>query len=160
MNKVPLHAFREWNSSALMSWTNQRTEWNAKSIKTSSKHTCWNSCKQIASNEVNHSPNCKLCWSHYLACTVYCHGYKGRIGVSQGCTSSPHTTFPLHTLAKYESQIIMWLIVQERCESRGGRPGLSVLTSLLVSVDVMIYWTVFWNWSQLVPNMSTDIWGH
>ena len=29
-------------------------------------------------------------------------------------------------------------IVQELCESRGGRPGLSVLTSLLVSVDVNI----------------------
>ena len=31
------------------------------------------------------------------------------------------------------------LIVQELCESRGGRPGLSVLTSLLVSMDVKIY---------------------
>ena len=30
-------------------------------------------------------------------------------------------------------------IVQELCESRGGRPGLSVLTSLLVSLDVKIY---------------------
>ena len=30
-------------------------------------------------------------------------------------------------------------IVQELRESRGGRPGLSVLTSLLVSVDVKIY---------------------
>ena len=30
-------------------------------------------------------------------------------------------------------------IVQELCESRGGRLGLSVLTSLLVSVDVKIY---------------------
>ena len=28
------------------------------------------------------------------------------------------------------------VIVQELCESRGGRLGLSVLTSLLVSVDV------------------------
>ena len=28
---------------------------------------------------------------------------------------------------------------QELCESRGGRPGLSVLTSLLVSVDVKNY---------------------
>ena len=27
-------------------------------------------------------------------------------------------------------------IVQELCESRGGRPGLSVLISLMVSVDV------------------------
>ena len=30
-------------------------------------------------------------------------------------------------------------IVQELCESRGGRPGLSVLTSLVVSVDVKNY---------------------
>ena len=30
-------------------------------------------------------------------------------------------------------------VVQELCESRGGRPGLSVLTSLLVSVDVNLY---------------------
>ena len=32
-------------------------------------------------------------------------------------------------------------IVQERCESRGGRPGLSVLTSIVIlaSVDVKIY---------------------
>ena len=30
-------------------------------------------------------------------------------------------------------------IVQELCESRGGRPALSVLTSLLVSVDVKLY---------------------
>ena len=30
-------------------------------------------------------------------------------------------------------------IVQELCESRGGRPGLSVLPSLLVSVDVKNY---------------------
>ena len=31
------------------------------------------------------------------------------------------------------------LRAQELCESRGGRPGLSVLTSLLVSVDVKLY---------------------
>ena len=48
-------------------------------------------------------------------------------------------------------------IVQELCESRGGRPGLSVLTSLLVSVDVKIYCTVLRHWSQLVPDMSHDI---
>ena len=33
----------------------------------------------------------------------------------------------------------LFQIVQELSESRGGRPGLSVLTSLLVSVDVKIY---------------------
>ena len=33
-------------------------------------------------------------------------------------------------------------IVQELCESRGGRRGLSVLTSLLASVDVKIYCTM------------------
>ena len=31
------------------------------------------------------------------------------------------------------------IIVQELCESQGGRPGLFVLMSLLVSVDVNIY---------------------
>ena len=40
-------------------------------------------------------------------------------------------------------KLVRWarrvLIVQELCESRGGRPGLSVLTSLLVPVDVKIY---------------------
>ena len=33
-------------------------------------------------------------------------------------------------------------------------------SGLLVSVDVKNYWTVLRHWSQLVPNMSTDIWGH
>jgi len=50
--------------------------------------------------------------------------------------------------------------VQELCESRGGRPGLSVLMSLTVSVDVKQHWTVLRHWSQFVPNMSTDIRGH
>ena len=57
-------------------------------------------------------------------------------------------------------KLVRWAIVQELCESRGGRPGLSVLTSLPVSVDVKIYCTVLRHWSQLVPNMSHDIWGH
>ena len=38
------------------------------------------------------------------------------------------------------AKIVRWaVIVQELCESRGGRPGLSVLTSLLVSVDIKNY---------------------
>ena len=58
---------------------------------------------------------------------------------------------------KREHHSDLIFIVQELCESRGGRPGLSVLTSLLVSVDVKIYCTVLRHWSQLVPNMSHDI---
>ena len=50
--------------------------------------------------------------------------------------------------------------VEELCESRGGRPGLSVLTSLAVSVDVKQHWTMLRHWSQFVPNTSTDIRGH
>ena len=43
-------------------------------------------------------------------------------------------------IALYKSdQVTIRSIVQELCESRGGRPGLSVLTSLLVSVDVKLY---------------------
>ena len=37
---------------------------------------------------------------------------------------------------------LIFPIVQELCESRSGRPGLSALTSLLFSVDVKNYWTV------------------
>ena len=42
---------------------------------------------------------------------------------------------------RYKMAVVPTLahIVQELCESRGGRPGLSVLTSLLVSVDVKLY---------------------
>ena len=39
----------------------------------------------------------------------------------------------------YPNKELGGFIVQELCESRGGRPGLSVLTSLLVSVGVKIY---------------------
>ena len=46
--------------------------------------------------------------------------------------------------------------VQELCESRGGRSGLSVLTSLTVSVDVKLHWTVL----RHSVNMSTEIRGH
>ena len=59
-----------------------------------------------------------------------------------------------------ETNVAAHVIVQELCESRGGRPGLSVLTSLLASVDVKIYRTMLRHWSQLVPNMSADIRGH
>ena len=45
--------------------------------------------------------------------------------------------------------------VQELCESRGGRPGLPVLISLVVSVDVKQHWTMLRYWSQFVPNMLT-----
>ena len=41
---------------------------------------------------------------------------------------------PLERSSKYRRHI-----VQELCESRGGRPGLSVLTNLPVSVDVKQY---------------------
>ena len=36
-------------------------------------------------------------------------------------------------------QFDVYIIVQELCESRGGCPGLSVLTNLLVSVEVKLY---------------------
>ena len=46
---------------------------------------------------------------------------------------------PKRTDNKHIEQEDLEVIVQELCESRGGRPGLSVLTSLLVSVDVKQY---------------------
>ena len=47
--------------------------------------------------------------------------------------------YELHTHTGAGAYIHIQLIVQELCESRGGRPELSVLTSLLVSVDVKNY---------------------
>ena len=49
------------------------------------------------------------------------------------------------------------IIVQDLCESRGGRPGLSVLTSLLVSVEVKQYWS---NLSLICQLTSEDIKHH
>ena len=64
--------------------------------------------------------------------------------------------------ARYKSdqQHGQHLVVQELCEGRGGRPGLSVLTSLMVSVDLKQHQTILRHWSQFVPNMSADIRGH
>ena len=50
---------------------------------------------------------------------------------------TPFFDFAL-TIDKTLKMALIDVIVQELCESRGGRPGLSVLTSLLVS-DVKIY---------------------
>ena len=47
--------------------------------------------------------------------------------------------------------------VQGLCESRGGRPGFPVLTSLMVFVNVKQYSTMITHWSQLVRDMLTDI---
>ena len=63
-------------------------------------------------------------------------------------TDEQHIVFSRHNVPKPT------LRVQELCESRGGRPGLSVLMSLTVSVDVKQHWTVLRHWSQFVPNMS------
>ena len=52
------------------------------------------------------------------------------------------------------------VIVQELYESGGGHPGLSVLLLMSPMVSVEQYWTMLTHWSQLVPNMSTDNWGH
>ena len=42
-------------------------------------------------------------------------------------------------LYKSDQQHGQHLVVQELCEGRGSRPGLSVLTSLMVSVDLKQY---------------------
>ena len=49
------------------------------------------------------------------------------------------TSSYFHLTLNWPFVVAAVVIVQELCESRGGRPGLSVLTSLLVSVDVKIY---------------------
>ena len=56
-----------------------------------------------------------------LCCVVLCYGTVQHSQVVEAIRPTGH------------------FIVQELRESRGGRPGLSVLTSLLVSMDVKLY---------------------
>ena len=110
----------------------------------------------------------KSCWFH-LSCSWLKSVCALQIGDSVLCEVlmfallrvlkwECHSRFcPVFFCYKLQRQRTKGFIVQELCESRGGRPGLSVLTSLLVSVDVKIYCTVLRHWSQLVPNMSHDI---
>ena len=53
------------------------------------------------------------------------------------CKTPNNTNITEHIM--YNEDEIETVIVQEQCESRGGCPGLSVLMSLLVSVDVKNY---------------------
>ena len=55
-----------------------------------------------------------------------------------GCSDSVVQP-PLTDIVIVMSSGLFSVIVQELCESRGGRPGLSVLTSFLVFVDVKQY---------------------
>ena len=75
------------------------------------------------------------CW--YCSCTAGVVGEgSARCKLCCRCHTSASANFTaLHLL----SLKVVGHIVQELCESRGGRPGLSVLKSLLVSVDVKIY---------------------
>ncbi len=58
-------------------------------------------------------------------------------------TAGPNRPTPLMTVntryINFTRGMSPYFIVQELCESGGGRPELSVLTSLLASVDVKIY---------------------
>ena len=65
---------------------------------------------------------------------AHTHGYNS-VGIGELVGSHKPSDGPWPQAIKREIQ--SGVIVQELCESRGGRPaGLSVLTSLLVSVDV------------------------
>ena len=122
-----------------------------------------------------HTPYvCGFAWSGMVyGCMVYTVGtcteteavscHSGTSHAGQRCKYCDTTSMDIQqTRTRYKKLVThaQVFIVQELCESRGGRPGLSVLTSLLVSVDVKNYWTVLRHWSQLVPNMLNDIWGH
>ena len=60
-----------------------------------------------------------------------------QVGIQNAATTSEKTKDPCLYKGNTGSRTLV--IVQELCESRGGRPGLSVLMSLLVSVDVKNY---------------------
>ena len=67
--------------------------------------------------------------------------------VCEGCmqpstltkASNTASTLMVSVDVKHHVYLLYSFIVQELCESRGGRPRMSILTSLLVSVDVKLY---------------------
>ena len=120
---------------------------------------------QSSGQQLN-SPRLIPSWDKFSTLT-----WRHRCGVTSICDDAGRCTpflsiptFTDKTKTKNERSLqcfcFVFIRVQELCESRGGRPGLSVLMSLTVSVDVKQHWTVHRHWSQFVPNMSTDIRGH
>ena len=95
---------------------------------------------------------------------------EGNIALSQSCGNSLNVRLQRSQVTKVSGYKGLGLQrsqqhscptrVQELCESRGGRPGLSVLMSLTVSVDIKQHWTMLRHRLQFVPNMSTNIRGH
>ena len=63
----------------------------------------------------------------------------GRVKAAGLGTKYPILSVLRSTSCWYFAQHPVGHIVQELCESQGGRPELSILTSLLVSVDVKNY---------------------
>ena len=89
-----------------------------------------------------------VCEQHTVGCKGIKNECRSRF-IPRGCHLGVYSVYLdlcvfLYTLHKHPT----FPSVQELCESRGGRPGLSVLTSLLVSVDVKLYWTMLRHWSQ------------
>ena len=93
---------------------------------------------------------CHIILAHYRNATTKLKKFKTKIisAVIVGINLDSQLVLSVccYTLAFQEKSSVLLLpcefmvdIVQELCESRGGRPGLSVLTSLLVSVDVKNY---------------------
>ena len=112
----------------------------------------------------------------YAYNTRYINSTRGTSSNVPNPAATRSQTLPTGFITEYKQRMYLWLslctlykfasmrderhIVQELCESLGGRPGLSVLTILLVSVDIKNYWAMIQHQSQLVPNMLADIWGH
>ena len=86
-------------------------------------------------------------------CKPHCWNFQTTVS-SQGKDHNVVTPVCLH----FMQQSLRYMVVraqdrvQELCESRGGRPGYFVLTSLAVSVDIKQHWTMLRHWSQFVPN--------
>ena len=130
------------------SWSSSYRELKS-SVTLSCPCSHWPSCcsSHRARRELKSSVTLFCPWSHWPSCCSSHSAHIIKLSVTLSRITTIHPTVPTER-------------VKELWESRGGRPGLSFLTSLMVSVDVMQHWTILTHWSQLVPNMSTDIRGH
>jgi len=80
-----------------------------------------------------------MCTSHASAISGYSEKRYKKLVTHAESRIVPNMLLASEDIKQKQNERAESLIVQELCESRGGHPGLSVLTSLLVSVDVKIH---------------------
>ena len=106
----------------------------------------WVTIMQHFNLSVTIMQHCSLSVTGHHHATLYTIGHWPPCK-AEGCRSMFRSDLYATNIAGYRMRAVT---VQELCESRGGRSGLPVLMSLMVSVNVKQHRTMLTHWSQFV----------